>query len=288
MKETLLKMKDGTDRTLGTFQGFSLLASKGFDARFRMVLHSSATEQEYVRTFQEITALGSIQRLDNMTAGLGEELEKVKRQLSSNESSLETFRIQAEKPFDQQGRLSQLRAELTVVENRLQGIQEEEKQEAQSDGFFIARSTGGFQEIHDAEVVIIPGFEYEFFVHRELTGKGFAVSEASSGLSVGIGSTKPQAVEAAKDRVFNVGAERLASIVADKEKTPRKAREVLEKDTAQSQEVLDLLAKANIDMNAEPHRSSQPPRQGLISRDTRRVEASEEGNIKLSPSIVSG
>ena len=288
MEELLRKMKEGATQTLGTFQGFSLLGSRSFDG-FRMVLHSPTTGQEYVRNFQEITALGSIQRIENITANLPTGLELIKKNLSNNESSLETFRAQAEKPFEQMGRLSQLQTDLTQVEKRLQGIEEEEKQESQSDGFFVARSSGGFQEVHDAETVIIPGFEQEFFVHREIDGKGFSVSEGSSGLSVGSGSTKSEAVEGAKDRVTNVGVERMASIIADKDKTPRKAREISEKDTDQTQEVQDLLTKAKIDMDIEPRRSAQqPPRQGLRPGRGARVQASEEGNAELSPSIVSG
>jgi len=44
--------------------------------------------------------------------------------LKNSQSSLVTFREQAEKPFEQQERLSRLQAELTEVEQRLQGTEE--------------------------------------------------------------------------------------------------------------------------------------------------------------------
>ena len=214
-------------QALGMYRGFALSVGR-FPLGVRLILHSPTTNAEYLSTEIGIDAsgLGAITRVENIPTSLAGKLAMSEKNLAGSEASLGTFKEQADKPFEQGERLQKMQAELADIEKRLQGNEDEEKaaakEAAEASGFFIANRDGGFTQVHDAELVAIPEFKQEFFVHRDIDGKEFIVSEASSGVSVGSGLTKAGAIDRAKERVTSAGQERLSSLVADRPKTPRR------------------------------------------------------------------
>lgn len=243
LAEKAAEAGDRESRLVGTYRGFGVLARRDPATGVTLSLISRDTGLEHSSTpAQELSGEGALRRLDNLLGGVDSRLKAAEDNLAQSEKALETFKSQADRPFQEQGRLTALLDELAEVEARLQQVEEKDRAEAEAaanrESYFVRLGAGGFERVEGAEPVEITGLEgfgdVELFGYSE--GGHYSVSDAKTGMLIRASPQgKQEAVNAARAALERTGRERfneLTQMALDSSgPTPRYAARETEQET---------------------------------------------------------
>ena len=109
---------------IGDYKGFTVRLLKVPGMGYKLMLRNPSTG--YVHTtksipIEDLSAAGAMQRLDNRINNIPAVLEQKERELHEANTNLATYKMQADAPFEHEGKLVAMKAELDRLEGTLQG-----------------------------------------------------------------------------------------------------------------------------------------------------------------------
>lgn len=112
---------------IGNYKGFDIKAVTAVHqgiAYTHLILSNPKTGTEYATTemaASELTGSGAVTRITNRIADIPKEAEKIRGEVTQNETNLKTYQKQSEVPFVQEARLTAMVQELNRLKARLAG-----------------------------------------------------------------------------------------------------------------------------------------------------------------------
>ena len=144
MLEVISKCKNGETTHLGEFKGFELLVEKNFIGVNYLVLRGKTDHKAELSP----SPVGNMVKLENLLGGMAEELDFLTKKIEQYERDLEQSKVEYEKPFAQEGelsekiaRLNELNVQLDLENGRaedvdLAGQEKEEQSRVAEDNFY--------------------------------------------------------------------------------------------------------------------------------------------------------
>ena len=109
------------DKAIGKFRGFNL-SIVDTPAGFEFHLENPANKiKQKSQPIQGLTAAGSVQRISNLLSNIDGKITREKDTMGKRQKDIQGFTDISNRQFEEQGRLQQLRDELTEIETRLRG-----------------------------------------------------------------------------------------------------------------------------------------------------------------------
>jgi N12 class adenine-specific DNA methylase len=120
----------GNEKEIADYRGFKIkVLDQGPQVGYKLIAYNPETKREHISSsiaYSDLTAPGSISRIDNTIKSIPKTLEIRKDELKNAETNLKMYQVSAESPFEHEERLKTMEKELDRINRKLQGEQVEE------------------------------------------------------------------------------------------------------------------------------------------------------------------